>query len=274
MSVYHKDTIIYGNGWFSSTNKIENIPDPCCIVVDTFNTFSDHLPTIFIQVEPQCIVDSESYLINNSHKYHTIYTFNKNILDKCNNAKRYIYGTKWLSPNYYDNITISKKQFKISSLTGSKLVSSAVGHKVRQTFYHHQHLFQEFPITWYRSYHQQPHIHDYGKNPFISDKIELFDEYQFAIVIENSKQIYYFTEKIIDCVLSKTIPIYWGCPNISDYFDITGWIILETETIEELQIKLRTLTPDYYNKYMDIIEKNHLKAKEYIDLYKNLNNAI
>jgi hypothetical protein len=61
-----------------------------------------------------------------------------------------------------------------------------------------------------------------------SSKIEIFETYMFSIVIENSRQIHYFTEKIIDCLLTKTIPIYYGCPNISDYFDTSGWIILET----------------------------------------------
>jgi hypothetical protein len=271
MDELHPDTVIFGNGWYTSRQKINNIPEPCCIVVDTMHTFSDHLPTIYIQIEPQCIFPSEQYLIEHCHQYHTIITFNENVLEKCHNAKKYVYGTTWLS---LDDIDISKKQFKISSLSGSKRVGDSRGHVLRQVLYHYQHAFHEFPITWYRSNVQLPHLTDYGNNPLLIHKCELFDEFQFALVIENSKQTNYFTEKIMDCLLTKTLPIYWGCPNISEYFDTTGWIILETESVEELHEKCRSLTPDYYSEHSDIIEKNYEKAKTYINLINNLNHAV
>ena len=77
MEELHPDTVIFGNDWYTSRQKINNIPEPCWITIDTYHTFSDHLPTIFIQVEPQIIRQSEQYLIENHHKYHTIYTFNQ-----------------------------------------------------------------------------------------------------------------------------------------------------------------------------------------------------
>ena len=271
MAELHPDTIIFGNNWYTSRQKINNIPEPCCITIDTYHTFSDHLPTIFIQVEPQIINPSEQYLIENYHKYHTIFTFNQNVLDKCPNAKKYIYGTSWISLN---NVDISKKQFKISSVSGSKRIGESRGHVLRQVLYHHQHLFHEVPMTWYRSKLQIPHLIDYGNNPLLSSKDELFDEFQFALAIENSKETNYFTEKLMDCLLTKTIPLYWGCPNIAEYFDTTGWIILETESVEEFLEKCRTLTSDYYSTYTNIIEKNYETAKQYIHFIDNLNNAV
>jgi hypothetical protein len=273
MAELHPDTVVFGNGWYTSRQKINNIPEPCWITIDTYDTFSDHLPTIFVQVEPQTIMPFEKYLIENYHKYHTIYTFNPNILEKCPNAKKYLFGTSWLTPPP-EQVDISKKQFKISSLSGSKRIRESRGHILRQVLYHHQHLFHEFPMTWYRSKLQIPHLIDYGNNPLLSSKNELFDEFQFALVIENSKETNYFTEKIMDCLLTKTIPLYWGCPNIAEYFDTTGWIILETESVEELLEKCRTLTSDYYHNYTDIINKNCEKAKTYINFTDNLNNAV
>jgi len=147
---------------------------------------------------------------------------------------------------------------------------------------HHNQLSFHYPITYFRSIAQVPHIHDYGNNPFLGmndsattthNKFILFEEYQFSIVIENSQQINYFTEKIMDCILTKTIPIYWGCPNISEFFDTAGWIILDSPTLEELD-KLNILDSSYYNKNIDIIENNYNKALQYTDLYRNINNAI
>lgn len=273
---HHPATIIYNRGWFSKNKIIKNIPEPCCIIVDTPYVFSQTLPNIFIHVEPNVIINNEQYLINNYSKYHTIFTYNQNVLNKCSNAKKYIYGTTFLQKNVYENIDISKKKYAISHLAGAK--NDTIGHKLRILFHNNQDKLKDYPITFFRSFAQRPHITDYGNNPFIGHeaerKTDLFLEYQFAIVIENCRQTNGFTEKIIDCLLTKTIPIYWGCDNISNYFDTTGWIILETETVEELQEKLKILTPEYYDKYKDNIEKNYTIALKYTDLYENLNNAI
>jgi hypothetical protein len=44
----------------------------------------------------------------------------------------------------------------------------------------------------------------------------------FGVAIENVSHRGWFTEKILDCFLLKTIPIYWGCSNIEDYFNPKG----------------------------------------------------
>jgi|LauGreDrversion4_2_1035121.scaffolds.fasta_scaffold421788_2 hypothetical protein len=277
----HPNTIIQSD-WFDKTKFIQNIPQPSSIAIDTPYFFSNRLPNIYIQVEPNIIFDNEDYLIQNFRRYHTIITFNKNVLDKCKNAKFYVYGTTWIEKSYYENIDTSKKCFKISTLAGAKIINNAAGHRLRQLIHHSQTELKDFPITFFRSFNQTPHITDYGNNPFLGggnssttphNKVPLFEEFQFAIIIENSQQINYFTEKIMDCLLTKTIPIYWGCPNISNFFDTSGWIVLQTATIEELKQKLSILHDKYYDSYRHVIEKNYNEALKYVDLYTNINNA-
>jgi hypothetical protein len=50
------------------------------------------------------------------------------------------------------------------------------------------------------------------------------------------QQDYYFTEKLIDCFLMETVPVYWGCPGIGSIFDERG--ILRFETPDELMRSL------------------------------------
>jgi hypothetical protein len=285
----HPDTIIHSS-WFDKNKYIKHIPQPSCIIVDNIYYLSDSLPNIFIYVEPKTIYDISNYLIENYNKYHTIFTYDEDVLKKCPNARKYIYGTSWIKNtyngtvwvenDYCNDINISKKEFKISNLAGTKLINNSEGHKFRQVIHHNQEKLKAYPITFFRSYNQHPHIKDYGNNPFlISDKGShnkelLFDTFQFAIIIENSKQVNYFTEKIVDCLITKTIPIYWGCPNISDFFDTTGWIILDTIDIDKLYQKLKILNNKYYNEYFNFIEKNYELAKQYADLYNNINNSI
>lgn len=57
-------------------------------------------------------------------------------------------------------------------------------------------------------------INDFG------DKLEVLSEYRYHIAIENSSYDDYWTEKLSDPFLTNTYPIYYGCSNISQYFDL------------------------------------------------------
>lgn len=50
--------------------------------------------------------------------------------------------------------------------------------------------------------------------------------YRFSIGIENTAENFYTTEKFTDNLLTNTIPIYYGSPNISQYYDSRGYIQL------------------------------------------------
>ena len=41
----------------------------------------------------------------------------------------------------------------------------------------------------------------------------------FSIVVENKKLPNYFTEKVVDCFLAHTFPLYHGCSNFKEFFD-------------------------------------------------------
>jgi hypothetical protein len=45
--------------------------------------------------------------------------------------------------------------------------------------------------------------------------------------LENSQQENYWTEKLADAFLSWCVPIYWGCPNIYDYFPNDSYYLLD-----------------------------------------------
>jgi hypothetical protein len=94
----------------------------------------------------------------------------------------------------------------------------------------------------------------------IAGKIEALKEYRFSVSMENGIYPNYYSEKILDCFLTGTIPIYWGCPNISDFFDMDG--IITFNTPEELLNIVTTLTPDDYTKRIGVIEKNYKLADD------------
>jgi hypothetical protein len=53
----------------------------------------------------------------------------------------------------------------------------------------------------------------------IRDKYDALIDYKYSIAIENNCLPGYFTEKISECFLTYTMPIYYGCPDIHNYYD-------------------------------------------------------
>ena len=97
-------------------------------------------------------------------------------------------------------------------------------------------------------------------NP-VDTKEETLLDYRYSIIIENTKQDNYITEKLIDCLIVGTIPIYWGCPNVSDYFNMEG--IPTFNTLDELKNILPKLTEDFYNSKIKVVKENLELAKKF-----------
>lgn len=76
-------------------------------------------------------------------------------------------------------------------------------------------------------------------------------DYMFSITIENDSYDNYFTEKITDCFANGTIPVYWGCPNISKYFNKDGIISLNNK------FNINSLTKELYDSKIDAIKENY-----------------
>lgn len=63
----------------------------------------------------------------------------------------------------------------------------------------------------------------------VADKWDALAPYRYAIVFENFSGPGYWTEKLADCFLAGTMPIYFGCTNIADYFPPEAIIRLDPD---------------------------------------------
>jgi hypothetical protein len=61
------------------------------------------------------------------------------------------------------------------------------------------------------------HIFGRGIRP-VTDKFDAIAPYRYHLVLENSTAPHYWSEKLADSFLGFAYPLYWGCPNIGDYF--------------------------------------------------------
>ena len=103
-------------------------------------------------------------------------------------------------------------------------------------------------------------------------KEEVFGDSQYGIAIENFSHRGFFTEKILDCFLLKTIPFYWGCSNIGDYFNTEGIIVFDN--VDDFIYKANQLDEKYYESKKEIIDKNWKLALDYVDYEQNIVNTI
>lgn len=86
--------------------------------------------------------------------------------------------------------------------------------------------------------------------------------YRYQVVIQSERCPGFFDEKIIDCFATGTIPIYWGAPDIGDYFNPDG--IIQIHNLDELARLDFASLEDYYERNLDAVQANLENAREYV----------
>jgi len=132
------------------------------------------------------------------------------------------------------------KKTKVMSIMVSHK-SYTIGHKYRHALVSHI-LKHRLPIDIWgngaKFYKQRfPESNNiYGD---FKSMAEMCENYTFTIAIENTSHDHYFTEKIVNPLLYDTIPLYWGCTKIEEYFPnysikLTGNINMDIITINRV----------------------------------------
>jgi len=212
---------------------------------------------VLVQIEPPEIQDQKKIFIENHKIFDLILTWDEDILDSCDNAKKFIFGTCWID---FDSFKPNKRN-KISFILSNK--NYAPGHILRHGVW--GYLSNKTSINNFE-------LLKIMTPPRIESKNILFEDSKYHIVIENCSRKNWVTEKLIDCLSTKTIPIYWGCSNIGEIFNEKG--IIKFKNIDELNFILETLDMDFYEKSINVIEENYEKSKEYFDFYGRITNEI
>lgn len=99
----------------------------------------------------------------------------------------------------------------------------------------------------------------FGKLPRYEKDEGLFP-YKYTFNVENNFIIGYYTEKIIDAILSECCCFYLGPPNITDLIDENAYILLDKDLDKSIDIIERALNENWYDKRINSI----LKAKNKI----------
>lgn len=102
----------------------------------------------------------------------------------------------------------------------------------------------------------------------VKDKFSFQQEYKFSIAFENSSDIGYTTEKLIEAKAAGTIPIYWGNPKISEEFNSKSFINChEYETLEEVIEEVKRIDNDS-KKYLEYLKEPFNFNEKLLEEYK------
>lgn len=96
-------------------------------------------------------------------------------------------------------------------------------------------------------------------------KIDTVKNYKFTLIMENEYRKNWISEKFYDAILWNTIPIYYGCKNVSEIYPNGGYIeILDLNNIENIVNDVINNADDYYDTLLP-----KLKEIKYQYLIKN-----
>jgi hypothetical protein len=236
-----------------------------------FSLFVDDVPktqedlsqiNIIVLAEPNEYFGLHDWAIQNKHLFNAILTWDDKILNNCDNAMFLPFGHTWFKPYQYEKN--HAKEFKIAHLCGVLLKS--YGHQIRHEILNRKDELK-VPTKFFHTYGDRHNPKRAG-----IDKEEVFGDSQFGIAIENFSHRGSFSEKILDCFLLKTIPMYWGCSNIGDFFNKEG--IIQFGDSDEFIYISNQLTDNYYDSKKQVIEENYQLALQYVDYEQNIANKI
>ena len=179
------------------------------------------------------------WILKNYHKFDNVLTFDREIISQIDNGLFQPYGTYWV-----------EKDSPVKSRSVSMIASyknEATGHKIRHSIYNHfKDRIDTFgTITGNR----------------LANKDTGLKDFRFSFAVENCIQDGYFTEKILDCFATKTIPVYWGTRSVGEFFNSDGIIFIDD--FNSIEGVINYLSEDVYNSKLEAIEDNFNKIDDY-----------
>jgi hypothetical protein len=236
-----------------------------------FSLFIDDIPktqedlssiNILVLQEPNEYFGLHDWALKNHQLFSVILTWDDKLLNNCENAIFLPFGHTWFKPEQYNSPRI--KKFELSHLNGVLL--KTYGHSLRHELLSRKDEIK-IPTNFHYTIGDRHNIEDARKG-----KETVFGHSEFGVAIENVSHRGYFTEKILDCFLLKTIPLYWGCSSIANFFNPEG--IIKFDNVDDLIYISNQLNDKYYKSKEKVIKENWLEAQKYVDYEQNICNQI
>lgn len=103
--------------------------------------------------------------------------------------------------------------------------------------------------------------------------LNFYKSHKFSICMENSKEDYYITEKIINGFKAGIVPIYWGSPNVTNYFHQGRFLELKSDSDADIDAMINTISSISDDEYMKMLN-TPIFIKDISELIVDLTNDI
>lgn len=207
-------------------------------------------------VEPDVVHGAHLPLARRFHKrFHRILTKRVDLIKDLPNARFLPFGFTFLDS--WPAEPLPKTQM-------TSLIASA-----KRSF--EGHLLRHSVVDLIRDRGDAVDIMGRGYKAF-DDKADGLLPYRYSVVIENCREPCYFTEKLIDACLCRTVPIYWGAPDIGEFFDTSGMIICTSKN--DIAKALTLVSESDYASRSTALEANFKTAEHYANLHLRAAQAI
>jgi hypothetical protein len=94
------------------------------------------------------------------------------------------------------------------------------------------------PLAWSRRLSENLGLKYLGT---CESKLQVLKAHRFSLCFENTEMPGYITEKMIDCFVSGTIPVYRGAPDVSDYIPAGSFIRADASKYEQISMQLDSM---------------------------------
>ena len=247
----------------------------------TYNEYEDNDITFFLTEAIHLVYDANSnikvaipsdhrqfhgpiytFIENNVYAFDYVMTYDKELLEKYPKiCKPLPYMTTFIRPSDLQHIYPKSKL--CSYITSTKLFTKVQSFRVDLLNWFTQNKDRHSVDLYGRGHNTIPehNIPEYWDN---NTKVVALKDYCFSIAVENKIVDHYFSEKLLDCFLTGTIPIYKGAKKLKEYgFDMRG--ILQFDTQEELSNILENISYTRYENLLSCVKFNFNHAKNFID---------
>jgi len=217
--------------------------------------------------EPPEVNDIRRELMAHGGQFARLHTFDDEVRNAVSGSEPFCFGSCWVLTDGSGNPVDLRQDYR-PWFSGNKQFQLSFLHSAKRQLIGHRLRHEIAPLL------QQPRRFEVlFPQKRIPTKVPLLEKAMFHVAVENTRHDNYFTEKIIDCFMSYTVPIYWGCPNLERYFDMRGVITFETPA--DLERTLHSLTPDDYHSRREAVHRNYeIAAGYYAFFYDRLNDYL
>ena len=136
----------------------------------------------------------------------------------------------------------------------TKLISVVASNRAGITYSRNYKIRYDFVMALKKHFGEGIDIFGRGFNE-LKNKDDGLLPYKFSVAIENMPLPYNVSEKLTDCLLTQTFPLYYDCPNIHRFYDEKSFAKLDIMD-HRYSIKLMEkilATPNFYEDHLEAV---------------------